>query len=48
MRNTERCPTPSADLSNFGPLNYYQRPERRYSLGAMAHYESASMRTLPS
>ena len=27
------------DLYNFGPLNYYQRPERRYSLGAMGHYE---------
>ena len=31
--------TQSADLYNFGPLNYYQRPERRYSLGAMGHYE---------
>ncbi len=31
--------TASADLYNFGPLNYYQRPERRYSLGAMGHYE---------
>ena len=28
-----------ADLYNFGPLNHYQRPERRYSLGAMGHYE---------
>ena len=27
------------DLYNFGPLNYYQRPERRYNLGAMGHYE---------
>jgi iron complex outermembrane receptor protein len=27
------------DLYNFGPLNHYQRPERRYSLGAMGHYE---------
>ena len=27
------------DLYNYGPLNYYQRPERRYSLGAMGHYE---------
>jgi outer membrane receptor protein involved in Fe transport len=29
----------TADLYNFGPLNHYQRPERRYSLGAMGHYE---------
>jgi outer membrane receptor protein involved in Fe transport len=29
----------SNDLYNFGPLNHYQRPERRYSLGAMGHYE---------
>jgi len=28
-----------ADVYNFGPLNHYQRPERRYSLGAMGHYE---------
>ena len=30
---------PNTDLYNYGPLNYYQRPERRYSLGAMGHYE---------
>jgi len=30
---------PNTDLYNFGPLNYYQRPERRYSIGAMGHYE---------
>jgi hypothetical protein len=29
----------TTDLYNFGPLNYYQRPERRYSLGANGHYE---------
>jgi outer membrane receptor protein involved in Fe transport len=29
----------STDQYNFGPLNHYQRPERRYSLGAMGHYE---------
>ena len=36
-----RCVTfdPTLDLYNFGPLNHYQRPERRYSLGAMGHYE---------
>ena len=27
------------DQYNFGPLNYYQRPERRYDLGAIGHYE---------
>jgi len=30
-----------ADQYNFGPLNHFQRPERRYSLGAMGHYELA-------
>jgi iron complex outermembrane receptor protein len=30
---------PATDLYNFGPLNHYQRPERRYSIGAMGHYE---------
>ncbi len=29
----------TTDLYNFGPLNHFQRPERRYSLGAMGHYE---------
>ena len=29
----------ATDQYNFGPLNYYQRPERRYSIGAMGHYE---------
>ncbi len=29
----------ATDLYNFGPLNHYQRPERRYSIGAMGHYE---------
>jgi iron complex outermembrane receptor protein len=27
------------DLYNFGPLNHFLRPERRYSIGAMGHYE---------
>ncbi|MGE0031603.1 MAG: TonB-dependent receptor plug domain-containing protein [Steroidobacteraceae bacterium] len=35
MRNFDA----TTDQYNFGPLNYYQRPERRYSLGAMGHYE---------
>jgi outer membrane receptor protein involved in Fe transport len=29
----------SLDAYNYGPLNHYQRPERRYSIGAMGHYE---------
>jgi outer membrane receptor protein involved in Fe transport len=29
----------ATDLYNYGPLNYYQRPERRYSMGALGHYE---------
>lgn len=29
----------NTDAYNFGPLNHYQRPDRRYSLGAMGHYE---------
>ncbi|HKU15138.1 MAG TPA: TonB-dependent receptor [Steroidobacteraceae bacterium] len=29
------------DQYNFGPLNFYQRPDTRYSLGAMGHYELA-------
>jgi len=30
------------DQYNFGPLNYYQRPDERYSFGAFGHYEVAS------
>ena len=29
------------DQYNYGPLNYYQRPDTRYSLGALGHYELA-------
>ena len=29
----------SRDAYNFGPLNYYQRPDERYNLGAFAHYQ---------
>jgi hypothetical protein len=35
MRNFSNA----TDQYNFGPLNHYQRPERRYSIGAMGHYE---------
>jgi iron complex outermembrane receptor protein len=27
------------DAYNFGPINYYQRPDERYSLGAMGRYQ---------
>jgi outer membrane receptor protein involved in Fe transport len=36
---TDMRPFTADDLYNFGPLNHYQRPERRYSIGAMGHYE---------
>jgi iron complex outermembrane receptor protein len=29
----------SRDQYNFGPLNYYQRPDERYTLGAFGQYE---------
>lgn len=29
----------SRDAYNFGPLNYYQRPDERYTLGAFGHYD---------
>jgi len=31
----------ATDQYNFGPLNFYLRPDTRYSLGAMGHYELA-------
>jgi outer membrane receptor protein involved in Fe transport len=38
--NTFR-PHQSTDVFNFGPANYFMRPDERYSLGAFAHYEIA-------
>jgi iron complex outermembrane recepter protein len=32
-------PFTPANLYNFGPLNYYQRPDERYTMGAFARYE---------
>ncbi len=29
----------TSDLYNYGPLNYYQRPDERITLGGFAHYE---------
>lgn len=38
--NGEFRPFDSAtDQYNFGPLNYYQRPDERYAFGAFAEYE---------
>jgi iron complex outermembrane recepter protein len=38
--NTFRAHT-TADVFNFGPANYFVRPDERYNLGAFAHYEIA-------
>ena len=32
-------PYTTNDAYNFGPLNYFQRPDTRYSVGANGHYE---------
>ncbi len=37
--NTFRPFNPDTDLYNYGPTNYYQRPDRRYTMGAIGHYE---------
>jgi outer membrane receptor protein involved in Fe transport len=37
--NTFRPFSSSLDQYNFGPSNYYQRPDERWSLGAFGHYE---------
>lgn len=37
--NTFRNFSSATDQYNYGPLNYYQRPDERYSLGVMGHYE---------
>ena len=31
----------ATDVFNFGPTNFFARPDERYSLGAFAHYEIA-------
>ncbi|MBW8813570.1 MAG: TonB-dependent receptor [Caulobacterales bacterium] len=40
--NTFRPRNAATDLYNFGPTNYYQRPDDRYVMGAFANYELAS------
>jgi outer membrane receptor protein involved in Fe transport len=42
--NTFR-PTLASDVFNFGPANFFARPDERYSLGAFAHYEIAPWAT---
>lgn len=37
--NTFRARVAATDTYNFGPSNYYQRPDDRYVLGAFANYE---------
>lgn len=37
--NTFRPFSGARDNYNFGPLNYYQRPDERYTMGVMGHYE---------
>ncbi len=37
--NTFRPFDSDLDQYNFGPSNYYQRPDERWSLGAFGHYE---------
>lgn len=32
-------PFTTNDQYNYGPVNYFQRPDERYTLGAFAHYE---------
>jgi outer membrane receptor protein involved in Fe transport len=41
--NTFRPFNQSTDQFNFGPTNFYQRPDTRYVLGAMGHYELAEI-----
>ena len=38
--NTFR-PRVATDVFNFGPANFFARPDERYSLGSFAHYEIA-------
>jgi len=39
--NTFRPRVAATDVYNFGPTNYYQRPDDRYVMGAFANYEIA-------
>jgi iron complex outermembrane receptor protein len=37
--NGTLIPFTANNLYNYGPLNYYQRPDERYTAGAFLHYE---------
>ena len=39
--NTFRARNAAKDVFNFGPANFFVRPDERYNLGAFAHYEIA-------
>ena len=39
--NTFRARNGAKDVFNFGPQNFFVRPDQRYALGAFAHYEIA-------
>jgi iron complex outermembrane receptor protein len=39
--NTLRPRNATNDVFNFGPTNFFVRPDERYSLGAFAHYQVA-------
>ena len=41
----EFVPDSAANLYNFAPPSYYQRPDERYTLGAFAHYEMSEQVT---
>jgi outer membrane receptor protein involved in Fe transport len=43
--NTFRVRNVTTDVFNFGPANFFVRPDERYSLGAFAHYEIAPWAT---
>jgi len=43
--NTFRTRVSSRDVYNYGPSNYYQRPDDRYVMGAFAQYEIAPWAT---
>jgi iron complex outermembrane recepter protein len=38
-------PTAATDVYNFGPLNYYQRPAERYTVGAFMNLDVADSQT---
>jgi iron complex outermembrane receptor protein len=37
--NGSLVPYTAADAYNFGPINYFQRPDERYTAGAFLHYD---------